>query len=196
MCVSRDLHRFIATTYLPTKFYGVAVREENCHARSWTISVCWDIFEAGINLDLPAEINMSKITNWLDYCNGLLLLWHSGGKSLPRYYIVINPLTKQSVTVDKPLAKSRDRDYAVLAYDAALSKYFKIVRFETSTHMKVFFSETVLYPFKLLLAVNNLIYVKTFEIMENPLGICVSCKSTRLINYVLLTSKGDKFKRL
>ncbi|KAM7267616.1 hypothetical protein ACFE04_009782 [Oxalis oulophora] len=155
MCVSKDLHRLIATSCFPTEVYAVAIREENSHARSWTISVFRDIFQAGINLDLPAEINMSKSTTWLDYCNGLLLLWHSGGKSLPRYYIVINPLTKQSVTVDKPLAKSRDRDYAVLAYDAAQSKYFKIVRFETSTHIKVFFSETV-YSFKLLLAVNNL----------------------------------------
>ncbi|KAM7267928.1 hypothetical protein ACFE04_010094 [Oxalis oulophora] len=120
MCVSKRCHNLIATSYLPIKFYGVTVREENCNAFSLCLAASWHNFKVDINLRFPAEF-VSK-TKWLDYCNGLLLLWHREGESLPSYYFVLNPLTKQYVAVDIPTPRTRVRDYAVLAYDACRSK--------------------------------------------------------------------------
>ncbi|KAM7267814.1 hypothetical protein ACFE04_009980 [Oxalis oulophora] len=153
LCVSKGWLNLIATSYLPVKFYGVVIREENSKADSLSEAVFFNFIGKGkVKLHIPIAFNTR--VKWLDYCNGLFLFWHPEGKSLPKYYVVFNPLTKQGVAVDKPLPKSRDRDYAVIAYDACRSNYFKIVRFESLTHMKVFYSEN---GRNLILTVRNLL---------------------------------------
>ncbi|KAM7261128.1 hypothetical protein ACFE04_026603 [Oxalis oulophora] len=147
MCVSKGWHNFITSTtttsYLPVKFYGIVIREEYGKADELLLAIIWNSFGNDTKFYYPNDFGTN--TKWLDYCNGFFLFWHRyKDKSLLniKHYVVFNPLTKQYVTVDKPIPRSRDRDYAVLAYDPCRSNFFQIVRFESSTHLKVFFSET------------------------------------------------------
>ncbi|KAM7274259.1 hypothetical protein ACFE04_028923 [Oxalis oulophora] len=133
MCVSKTWQNLITTSHLHMKFDGILIREEIYGPSLWNPVT---FFRSDLRLRLPGKFDTAI---WLDYCNGLLLLWQRGPS---KCYAVVNPLTKQYALIDKPTSRSRDKDYAVLAYDPNESKYFKIVRFETSRHLKVFHSET------------------------------------------------------
>ncbi|KAM7274127.1 hypothetical protein ACFE04_028791 [Oxalis oulophora] len=165
-------------------FYGIATREENCKATTLLRGINdWYRCNSDTKFQIPDAFGPK--TKWLDYCNGLFLFWHRIDNSLPKnHYVVFNPLTKQYVAIDKPTSRSRDKDYAVLAYDSYRSNYFKIVRFESSTNLKVFFSETDFANYVLNSRTSQFIWVSVandqFWKSRNLIGICDSYNLIRL----------------
>lgn len=142
MCVSNEWRNHVLNTTLPKKDPLLPfVVAHNLHNPFIELEQLFN----WCSLVMCSRAKPKKLINT---CNGLLLFCHNDGEATNilrgvYYYYVLNPVTKQCVTVMKPIGQtSGGYSYAALAYDPAESWFFKIVRFQGLRHVNIFSSVT------------------------------------------------------